>query len=93
MSREEPGYDSGTTRLILEKEGSSGIGLDGVLINPTETGGTPRQRCIFASIVVRLIGSKMATADADEGYSRLTKQSTGGSDALCLRVPPVSEKP
>jgi hypothetical protein len=33
---------------------------------------------------------KMAAADADEVHNRLAKQSTGGSDALCLRAPPVS---
>ena len=33
---------------------------------------------------------KMAAADADEVHNRLPKQSTGGSDALCLRAPPVS---
>jgi len=36
---------------------------------------------------------KMAAADADEGHSRLPKQDTGGQDALCLGVPPVSGKP
>jgi len=31
---------------------------------------------------------KTATADADEEYSRMPKQNTGGSDALCLETPP-----
>ena len=30
---------------------------------------------------------KAATADADEGHSRLAQQNTGGSDALCLGAP------
>jgi hypothetical protein len=34
----------------------------------------------------------MAAADADEGPSRLPEQNTGGSDALCLDVPPVQGK-
>ena len=30
----------------------------------------------------------LAAADADESLSRLPKQNTGGSDALCLEAPP-----
>ena len=33
---------------------------------------------------------KMTAADADEVHTRMPKQDTGGSDALCLRAPPVS---
>ncbi len=36
-----------------------------------------------------LYSIKTATADADEVHCRLAKQDTGGSDALCLRTPPV----
>jgi hypothetical protein len=75
---------------MVEREGSYGISLDTIMINPTKTGGAPRQRCIFASIVLDLMVFKMATADADEGYSRLPKQNTGGSDAFCLGDTPVS---
>ena len=32
---------------------------------------------------------KMAAADAGEVHSRLPRQDTGGSDALCLGAPPV----
>ena len=35
----------------------------------------------------------MAAADADEGYSRLSQQNTGGSDAVCLGAPPVQGQP
>jgi hypothetical protein len=31
----------------------------------------------------------MAAADADYGLSRLRRQHIGGSDALCLGIPPV----
>ncbi len=36
-----------------------------------------------------LCSIKTATADADEVHCRQPKQDTGGSDALCLRTPPV----
>ena len=35
----------------------------------------------------------MAAAEADERPSRLPEQNTGGSDALCLGVPPVQGEP
>jgi hypothetical protein len=37
----------------------------------------------------RLWSWRIAAADADEKHSRLAKQDTGGSDALCLGANPV----
>jgi len=93
MSRGEPGFENENAKLILEKEGSSGIYLDAKKRNPDRPGRASRQRCIFASIILRLMILKIVAADAGEGDSRLPKQNTGGSDALCLAAPPVSGKP
>ena len=38
------------------------------------------------------LGNEVA-AEADEGHSRLPRQDSGGSDALCLGAPPVPEWP
>ena len=44
----------------------------------------------YSHLLEFCLGSfKMAAADADEAHSRSPKQNTGGSDALCLRPPPV----
>ena len=40
----------------------------------------------------RLWSWRIAVADADEKYSRLPRQDTGGSDALCLGTTPVLAK-
>jgi hypothetical protein len=37
-----------------------------------------------------LLFFKTAPADADKVHTALPKQNTGGSDALCLRTPPVA---
>jgi len=57
------------------------------------TGGVPRQSCIFAAVGMGQCSCNMAAADADESPSRLPKQDTGGSDALCLGAPAVQRKP
>jgi len=80
-------------RQIQKKKDSSGICLHVMISELHVTGGVPQQRCIFACIWSPLAVFQKATAEAEEGHSRLIRQDTGCSDALCLGAPPVPGQP
>jgi hypothetical protein len=69
------------------KSGSSGIGFDGHILAIDKAAtlgqGEVPDKAAYSHLLEFCLGSfAMAAAVADDGHSRLPKQSNGGSDAL-----------